>query len=203
MPSACGRYVCSLCHNATSIFCSLSPLYRGYFPNHHQLCPSFLTFFKKFSSYTTDYQKKCAKALHPCSTFFKKNDLSLPLTIAKTPKKGHTLFQLFSKNLCLSIADYQKKYLKRSHPFETFFQKTFIFYRGYIQNYTPLCCRFHKKIRKNLHFTTDYQDCHPILLHPFSTFHKKSITPLPGLFPKHPPVALLLLEKFKKTSPHH
>ena len=177
---------------------ALPPL-SGLFPKSPSTVPFLSNFFQKISSYTTDYQKKCAKALHPCRTFFKKNDLSLPLTIAKTPQKGHTLFPLFSKNLCLSTVDYQKKYLKRSHPFETFFQKTFIFYRGYIQNYTPLCCRFQKKIRKNLHFTTDYQDCHPILLHPFSTFLKKSIAPLSGLYPKHPPVALLLLEKIFTT----
>ena len=123
-----------------------TPLYRGYFQNHHQLCPAFLTFFKKFVS---------------------------PLvTIAKTPRKGHTLSKLFSKNFHLLPGLFPKRHL--------------------------LVLPLSEKIRKNLHFTTDYQDCHPILLHPFSTFLKKSIAPLSRLYPKHPPVALLLLEKIQK-----
>ncbi len=48
-----------------------TPLYRGYFQNHHQLSPSFLTFFKKFYLSTN--------------------------AIAKTPRKGHTISKLFSK----------------------------------------------------------------------------------------------------------
>ena len=65
----------------------------------------------------------------------------------KSPSTVPFLSNFFQKN-CLSTADYRQNTPKRSHPFFNFFQKTFIFYRGYFQNDTPLCCRFQKKIRK-------------------------------------------------------
>ena len=46
-------------------------------------------------------------------------------------------------------------------------------------------------------FTTDYQDCHPILLHPFSTFLKKSITHYRGYIQNDTPLCC----RFRKNSP--
>ena len=121
--------------------------------------PSTVPFLSNFSSKILAsppliIRKSEQKRYTPAALFSKKLPLSTTDYRKNTPKRSHP-FSTFFKKFCLSTTDYQKKYLKRSHPFETFFQKTFIFYRGYIQNYTPLCCRFQKKIRKNLHFTTD------------------------------------------------
>ena len=88
-----------------------TPLYRGYIQNHHQLRPSFLTFFKKFSSYTTDYQKKYLKALHPCRTFFKKTTSLYWWLSQKHPEKVTPCFNFFSKNLHLLPGLFPKRYL--------------------------------------------------------------------------------------------
>ena len=138
------------------------------------------------------------------SNFSSKILASPPLIIRKSEQKRYTPAALFSKKLPLSTTDYRKNTPKRSHSFRTFFQKTFIFYRGYFQNDTPLCCRFQKKIRKNLHLTTDYQDCRPILLHPFSTFLKKKHSSSIGVMSKtNPSCVATFRKKSEKTSSHH
>ena len=125
-----------------------TPLYRGYFQNHHHLRPSFLTFFKKFYLFTGVIAKTPPKG-HTISEFFSKKALHStegiskttprcvaafgknsekhhlpPLTVAIPPLFCYTLFQLFFKNFCLSTADYHFFAPKRSHPLSEVFKKS-------------------------------------------------------------------------------
>lgn len=150
-----------------------TPLYRGYFPNSHLLCYCF--------------PKKSEK-----------NITSTPLTIKIAPLFCHTPFQLFSKKIYLSTGDYRKNCTKRSHPLLLFpkkissptgvisktapccvadfvkkSEKTFVHYRGYIQNDTQLCCCFRKKFHKNIISTPLTIKITPHFVTPLFNFFEK------------------------------
>ena len=165
-----------------------TPLYRGYFQNHHQLCPSFLTFFQKSLPLHRWLSEKVSKSVTPLPHFFQKKFVSPLLTIAKTPKKGHTLSELFFKKLSSStevrsqmlppcVAAFRKKSEKHHlYPvvyhlftpilllcFSTFLKKKHSSSIGVISKTDPCCVATFEKKSKNLLHTTDYQDYPPVL----------------------------------------
>ena len=88
-----------------------TPLYRGYIQNHHQLCPSFLTFFEKICLSTADYRKNTPKRSHPFRKKSEKNCLLTSVYHFFTIEMLQ-LFRIFSKNFHLLPGLYPKR-----HPF--------------------------------------------------------------------------------------
>ena len=178
-------------------FKKTSVLYRGYFQNHHQLCPSFLTFSKNFISSLLLSQKHPEKVT-PFRNFFQKKRYPLPGVFPKRHTSVLPLSEKIRKNLHLTT-DYQDCHPILLHPFSTFLQKSITYYRGYIQNDTPLCCCFQKKFPKKHHLppltvaipplfcytlfqlffknfclsTADYHFFAPKRSHPFPEFFQK------------------------------
>ena len=64
----------------------------------------------------------------------------------------------------------------------------------------PPCVAAFRKNSKNFYpSTTDYQDCHPILLHQFSTFLKKKHNPSTGIISKTSPRCVAAFRKNSKN----
>lgn len=181
---------------------ALPPL-SGLYPKSPSTVPFPSNFFQKiFYPSTADYQKKCAKSLHSHCTFSKKT-IPLPLTIAKTPRKGHTLFQLFSKNFCLSTVDYQKKHPKRSHPFRKKNLKNITSTPVYVRFLPPKYFTVFKKIEKFLYPHLPYHRLEAVFT-PFSpqkqsARRRLAFLHLPMLYPKRYHFALQFSEKIRKS----
>ena len=158
-------------------FKKTSVLYRGYFQNHHQLCPSFLTFSKNFISslllsqkhpemvtpFLNFFQKKryTLPGLYPkrhpivllLSEKIPKNIITTPLIISFSPQKRCTMFKKNWKFLFPYLAYHRLGVVVV--PFSPKKQAAkkrvaLPLYRGYFQNLPQLRCCFPKKSEKNI-----------------------------------------------------
>ena len=178
-------------------------LYRGYFQNHHQLCPSFLTFFEKICLSTADYRKNTPKRSHPFRKKSEKNCLLTSVYHFFTIEMLQ-LFRIFSKNFHLLPGLYPKR-----HPFVLPLSEK------NLKNITPTpltisfsppkCCTFFKKIEKFLYPHLPYHRLGAVFA-PFSpkkqsARRRLAFPPLPRLFPKRYPFVLPFSEKIRKK--HH
>ena len=181
-----------------------SPLYRGYFKNHHQLCPSFLTFSKNFISSLLLSQKH-PEMVTPFLNFFQKKRYTLPGLFPKQHPVVLLLSEKIPKNIIttpliisfLSPKRYTvfKKIEKFLFPYLPYHRLGVVFvpfspkkqaakkrvalplYRGYFQNLPQLRCCFPKKSEKNITSTPlTIKIPPPVLLHPFSTFFQKFLS---------------------------
>ena len=198
----------------------------GLFPQWH---PSVLPHSEKIRKKHHHYTSVCQIFAPKIFTVFKKNwkifisaptisptlsDLCANLSLKRLQKKCRAVPLILppSHRTCIMHTVHMRKIWKCS----PFFWKIFNFFQlhenraclsssGIFPNFwksVPLFCVFLRKIYRYTNHITDLELFLDILSSKAIRRKVACIPPLPRLFPKHPPVALLLLEKIQKNLLH-